>query len=285
MSSENFQPVDVVVVGAGNAAACAALAARQGGASVLMVDSAPASQSGGNTRYTAGAMRVVFNGVDDLVKLLPDLTEDERTNVDFGSYSEQEYFEDMARVTQYRADPDLVDTLVRNSFPTMVWMREQGVRFQPSYGRQAFKVDGRFKFWGGLAVEAWGGGEGLVELEHKACQREGVRLVYEAAAQSLIVDEHGAVTGIRIRHEGRVHEVAAKAVVLAAGGFQANTEWRARYLGVNWDLAKVRGNEIQHRRRYPHGARHRRHALRALVGLSCRGLGPQRSPVRRPGGR
>ena len=98
-------------VGAGNAAACAALAARDGGASVLMIDAAPQSQSGGNTRYTAGAMRVVFNGVDDLVQLMPDLTEDERTNVNFGTYTDQQYFDDMARVTQYRADPDLVELL------------------------------------------------------------------------------------------------------------------------------------------------------------------------------
>src|SRR5665648_236857 len=129
MVSERFGPVDVVVVGAGNAAACAALAARERGASVLMIDSAPASQSGGHTRYTAGAMRVVFNGVDDLVQLMPDLTEEERTNADFGSYTDQQYFEDMARVTQYRADPDLVEALVRNSFPTLVWMQRQGVRF------------------------------------------------------------------------------------------------------------------------------------------------------------
>ena len=244
MGSETFEAVDVVVVGAGNAAACAALAAREGGASVLMVDAAPESQSGGNTRYTAGAMRVVFNGVDDLVALMPDLTEDERANVNFGSYTAQEYFEDMARVTQYRADPELVEVLVTNSFSTLAWMQTKGVRFQPSYGRQAFKVDGKFTFWGGLAVEAWGGGEGLVELEHKACRREGIRLVYQATAQSLIVDEHGAVTGIKLRHDGRVHAVPAKAVVLAAGGFQANAEWRAKYLGPNWDLAKVRGTKF-----------------------------------------
>ncbi len=239
-----FDPVDVIVVGAGNAAACAALAAREQGASVLMVEAAPEKESGGNSRYTAGAMRVVFNGVDDLVKLMPDLTEDERINVEFGTYSAQEYFEDMARVTQYRADPELVEVLVNNSLPTLEWMAGKGVRFQPSYGRQAFKVDGRFKFWGGLAVEAWGGGEGLVDLEHQACRREGIGLVYQASAQSLMLDEHGAVRGAQVRHGGRVHEVSAKTVVLAAGGFQANAEWRAKYLGPNWDLAKVRGTKF-----------------------------------------
>ncbi|HEX2886787.1 FAD-binding protein, partial [Vineibacter terrae] len=159
---------DVLVVGAGNAAACAALAAREHGARVVMLEAAPEDDSGGNSRYTAGAMRVVFNGVDDLAQLY-DLTDDERRNVDFGVYTADQYLDDLMRVTQYRSDPELAEMLVEQSFPTMRWMRSKGVRFQPSYGRQAFKVDGRYKFWGGLAVEAWGGGPGLVELEHKAC--------------------------------------------------------------------------------------------------------------------
>ncbi len=244
MSQELFGTPDVVVVGAGNAAACAALAARESGAEVLMLEAAPQAESGGNTAYTAGAMRVVFNGVDDLVQLMPDLSESERTDVDFGSYSRDQYFDDMARVTNYRADPDLVGLLVDNSFDTLRWMAGKGVRFQPSYGRQAFKVDGRFKFWGGLAVEAWGGGPGLVELEHKACQREGIRIVYEAPATSLLTDADGNVCGVKARHGGRTYDIPAKAVVLAAGGFESNSEWRARYLGPNWDLAKVRGTKF-----------------------------------------
>jgi tricarballylate dehydrogenase len=239
-----FGAADVVVVGAGNAAACAALAARESGASVLMLEAAPESESGGNSRYTAGAMRVVFDGVDDLVQLMPDLTDDERANVDFGSYSQQQYFDDMARITQYRADPDLVDTLVRQSFPTLLWMREKGVRFQPSYGRQAFKVDGRFKFWGGLAVEAWGGGPGLVELEHKTCRRDGIAVHYESPAVNLLVNDRGEIRGVQARQQGRVYDIPARAVVLAAGGFESNAEWRARYLGPNWDLAKVRGTRF-----------------------------------------
>jgi tricarballylate dehydrogenase len=241
VGDDTFAPVDVVVVGAGNAACCAALAARERGASVLMVEAAPEDQSGGNSRYTAGAVRTVFDGVDDLVRLMPDLTDAERTEVDFGRYTAEQFFDDMARVTNYRADPDLVEILVRESLPTLEWMRSHGVRFQPSYGRQAFKVDGRFRFWGGLAVETWGGGPGLVELEHRACARAGVRLVYEAAARSLVTDDDGAVVGLAVRHGGRTHRVACRSVVLACGGFESNAEWRARYLGPSWDLARVRG--------------------------------------------
>jgi tricarballylate dehydrogenase len=238
---DDFQ-VDVLVVGAGNAAACAALAARETGASVAMLEAAPEAERGGNSTYTAGAMRVVFHGVDDLVQLY-DLTEDEKRDVDFGSYSADEYLDDMGRVTNYRCDPELTDILIGRSFETMKWMRSKGVRFQPSYGRQAFKVNGKYKFWGGLAVEAWGGGPGLVDLEHKAAVKAGIPIHYETAAVSLI-EEDGVVRGIIARHKGRKVKIGAKAVVLACGGFESNAEMRTRYLGPTWDLAKVRGTRF-----------------------------------------
>ncbi len=122
---------DVVVIGGGNAALCAALAAAEEGAKVMVLECAPESERGGNSRYTAGAMRVMFEGVDDLKQVM-DLSEEEIANTDFGSYSFDDYFDDMARVTRYRANPDLVETLIRESHGTMVWMRQKGVRFQPS---------------------------------------------------------------------------------------------------------------------------------------------------------
>src|SRR5258706_4467930 len=239
MMDANFGNPYVMVVGAGNAAECAAFAEGEGGSSVIMLESARIEECGGNSRYTAGAMRVVFNGVSDLVQLY-DLTDDEKKNVDFGTYTEEQYFDDMGRITNYRTDPDLCEILVKRSFETMVWMRKKGVKFQPSYGRQAFKVDGRFKFWGGLAVETWGGGPGLIELEHKACEREGIPIHYETPAIGLITD-HNGVKGVPARSGGRTLAIRAKSVLLACGGFESNAEMRARYLGPNWDLAKVRG--------------------------------------------
>ncbi|MGH6944974.1 MAG: FAD-dependent tricarballylate dehydrogenase TcuA [Geminicoccaceae bacterium] len=237
------QPVDVVVVGAGNAALCAALAAAEEGASVLVLERAPEEERGGNTRFTAGAIRCAYDGVDDLRALMPDLTEEEFAGTDFGTYTEDQFFEDMARVTEYRADPELVDLLVRKSRPTLRWLREKGVRFQPIWGRQAFKVGGRFKFWGGLTVEAWGGGPGLVEALLAAAAKNGIRVAYGARAVALLADDEG-VHGLRVRHRGKTHEVRGRAVVLACGGFEANAEWRTRYLGPGWDLAKVRGTRF-----------------------------------------
>lgn len=231
---------DVIVVGAGNAAMCAALAARENGADVVVLERAPKHERGGNSAFTAGAIRFAYNGIDDLLKVMPDLTPEEIENTDFGTYTEEQFYEDMLRVTQYRTDPELANVLVSKSLETVIWLKNKKVRFKPLYGRQAFKIDNKFKFWGGLTVEVVGGGPGLVNAEHEAAEREGVRVIYNAEAKQLIHDDDG-VHGVRARIDGKTTEIYGKAVVLACGGFQANTEMRTAYLGPSWDLAKVRG--------------------------------------------
>src|SRR6201988_245510 len=103
---------DVIMVGAGNAATCAALSAREQGASVLMIEVAPEDQRGGNSAFTGGAFRVVYHGGEDLARLIPDMNETELGDVDFGTYTEEQYFDDMGRLTQYRCDPDLTEILI-----------------------------------------------------------------------------------------------------------------------------------------------------------------------------
>ena len=234
---------DVIVVGAGNAALCAALAAAERKVSVLVLERAPEDEAGGNSRFTAGAFRCVYNGVDDLRVLMPDLTDEEVARSDFGSYIEEKFFDDMGRVTEYRTDPDLCELLVKRSKETLLWMRDKGIRFQPIWGRQAYKIGGRFKFWGGLTVEAWGGGPGLVDALSKIARENSVAIVYGARATSLIADDDG-IKGVRVKHAGKTVEVRSKCAVLAAGGFQANAEMRTCYLGPLWELAKVRGTRF-----------------------------------------
>src|SRR5580658_8533058 len=212
---------DVVVVGAGNAALAAALAAREGGARVVVLERAPEAERGGNSRFTAGAIRTVYNGVADLKKLIPDLTEPEIARTDFGTYTREQFYDDMARVTQYRANPDLVEMLVERSLDTLVWLRGKGVKFLPAYGRQAFKSGDKTRFWGGLTVEASGGGPGLVEALHGAARREGIDILYGTRAMSLIV-ERGRVLGAVARRRATAFDIAAQAVILACGGFEAN---------------------------------------------------------------
>ncbi|MDA1325157.1 MAG: FAD-dependent tricarballylate dehydrogenase TcuA [Proteobacteria bacterium] len=234
---------DVIVVGAGNAAGCAALAAKDAGAEkVVMLERAPEDEAGGNTRFTAGAMRVVYDGVEDIQKLV-ELSDQEIEDTDFGTYTKDQFFDDLFRVTEYRTDPDMAEILVTRSLETLTWMRSKGIRFVPIYGRQAFKIDGKFKFWGGLTVETNGGGPGLYESLQQITKREGIETLFESRALDLIMDGV-KVRGVRVKQGDKIVDMKAKAVVMASGGFQANPEWRTRYLGPGWDLAKIRGTRF-----------------------------------------
>jgi len=234
---------DVIVVGAGNAATCAALAAREGGASVVQLEVSPEHWRGGNSAFTGGAWRIVYHGFDDLARLIPDISDHELANVDVGTYTPEQYYDDMGRLTEYRSDPDLTEILITRSFETGVWMRQQGVRFQLGLGRQAFRVDGKFKFWGGLACHIWGGGKELIKALGARADRAGIPVFHDTPAVALLQGDRG-VAGVRVRRQGRLVDLRARAVVLACGGFEANAEMRARYLGPGWDLAKVRGSRF-----------------------------------------
>jgi tricarballylate dehydrogenase len=127
--------LDVIVVGAGNAATCAALAAREAGAKVLMLEVAPEAARGGNSCFTGGAFRVVYHGVEDLARLIPDMNETELKDVDVVAHTEEQYFDGTGRLTQYRCDPS-TEILIRRSRDGAMDARE-GVRFQLGLGRQA----------------------------------------------------------------------------------------------------------------------------------------------------
>ena len=188
-------------------------------------------------------MRFAYDGLEQYSQVVPELTDTDRTTVDFGAYTEDQFFDDMFRVTQHRCDPDLTEILVRRSRETLVWMRSKGVRFQPSLGRQAFKVGGKFKFWGGVACEVTGGGPGLIDMLHRAAERASIEVLFETRMTRLEIDAHG-ICGVQIDQLGWRKSIRTQAVVLACGGFESNTEMRARYLGPDWDLAKVRGTRF-----------------------------------------
>lgn len=229
-----------MIVGGGNAALCAALSAREHGASVLVLERAPQEQRGGNTAYTGGGFRMVHSGVETVKSVVPDLSQGEIEATDFGEYTAEQYLDDLGRVTRWHCDPDLAETLVRQSTETVQWLHGRGVRFVPRFGRYAFRHQGKFKFFGGTVVEAVGGGRGLVQAEYIAAERHGVEIRYGAQATALLRGRAG-VHGVRIVVDGVEETVSCRGVVLACGGFEANREWRTRYLGPGWDMAKVRG--------------------------------------------
>ena len=234
----------VVVVGAGNAGLSAALAAAERGASVLVLEKAPLHLRGGNTYFTGGLFRFAYDGLEDILALVPGISDGEKSAMDVGSYQQSDFYSDVMRVTEGLSDPELVQILADQSYATMTWLKESGVPWVPAYGRQAFRQEGIHRFWGGLVLEAVGAGKGLSDRLFELVERAGVGLAYETKATGLLVDNRGQVTGLSIRDPQGFRDLPADSVVLACGGFEANAEMRARYLGPGWELAKVRGTRF-----------------------------------------
>ena len=233
---------DVVIVGAGNAALTAALAARENGATVLVLEKAPEHEKGGNSYFTAGGFRFCYDNIDDVATdVLTDLSEVERQQIVLPNHDRNVFYNTLMKVTRHQANEDMAWRLIDNSRPTMVWLRQHGIRFIPMFGRQSFLVDGKHHFYGGVNIEAVGGGAGLVEAELQRVHQLGCEIRYNTAATRLIQDNDRRITGLEISGPDGYETISARAIVLACGGFESNPEMRARYLGPGWDLARVRG--------------------------------------------
>ena len=227
---------DVIVVGSGNAALCAGIAALEGGADVLMIEKAPEALRGGNSAYTAGAMRFVYDGRDDLLPLLSDPDDERLERTEFGAYTARTFERDLLSFNGGRPLSVEQRALIDGSYATMRWLAGHGLTFEPIWSRQSFERDGRIVFWGGLTLASENEGVGLVEREIAAFRRMGGRIRYETPARDLIV-ENGRVVGV----ETDDGPLRARAVVLAAGGFEASAEARDAWMGGPWEAAKVRG--------------------------------------------
>ncbi|HXV81284.1 MAG TPA: FAD-dependent oxidoreductase, partial [Candidatus Binatia bacterium] len=239
MAGETY---DVIVVGAGNAGLTAALAARQQETRVLLLDKCPKAVRGGNTRFSGGGFRFTYNSLDDLRPMLPDLTDEEAAKMDVGSYANTAFFDDIMQVTEYAADKKLTNILVDQSYPTARWLTDMNVKWILSTSTHAVKTGGKIKFPSGRVISVNDGGLGLVETLFPTAENKGVEIFSEARANGLIVDDKGKVGGVRVQTRAGTADFHGRAVVLAAGGFEANPEMRARYLGTGWDLVKVRGS-------------------------------------------
>src|ERR1044071_714631 len=233
---------DVIVIGAGNAGLAAALAAQQQQTRVLLLDKCPKAARGGNTRFSGGGFRFTYNSLDDMRPMLSALTDEEAAKMEVGTYTSAEFFEDVMQVTEYAADKKLTHILVDRSYATARWLTDMDVKWILSTSTHAVKMGGKIKFPSGRVISINDGGLGLVEMLFPTAEKKGIEIVYEAKANGLIVDEKGRVAGVRAQTKEGLVEFHGRAVVLAAGGFEANPEMRARYLGQGWDLVKVRGS-------------------------------------------
>jgi len=195
---------------------CAALTAREAGASVTVLECAPRDYRGGNSRHTRN-MRAMHEAPTDV------LTD---------AYTEEEYFSDLWRVTGGKTDEALARIVIRESPRAMAWMKTYGVRFQPSLGGTLHL--------GRTNAFFLGGGKALMNTYYQAAQRQGICVFYEAEVTSLILRDGRFESGVAaIAGHGR--EFRAKAVVVASGGFEANLEWLKEAWGPAAENFIVRG--------------------------------------------
>src|SRR4051795_3987109 len=210
----------------------AAHAARERGARVLVLEKADREWAGGNSAFTAGAIRIAHGGLADLGDILEGIDDELAAKTDLEPYTTDEFRADMRRVTLGRGDEAMARILVDDSGAAVRWLHGRGLRFRLMYERQSYEVERRHRFWGGLAVGTVDGGEGLMAQHFAAAERTGIEVRHEVAVVDLVRDEAGAVTGVVVRSpDGGSKRVTAPAVVLAAGGFEAAPRLRRAHPG------------------------------------------------------
>ncbi|MEM9208671.1 MAG: FAD-dependent oxidoreductase, partial [Pseudomonadota bacterium] len=227
----------VIVVGSGSAALCAGIAALDSGAVVIMFEKATALEAGGNSRYTAGAMRFAYEGRDAILALLADPDDERIGATDFGAYPQEKFASDLLQFNAGEPLNDLQKKLIEDSYPTVQWLSRHGVRFDPIYSRQTFEKEGRYVFWGGLTLEARGEGVGLVDAELAEFGRLGGVIHYESECTRLVT-EAGRVTGVMVSSPSGERFEPCDAAVLACGGFEASRTMREELMGAEWGTAK-----------------------------------------------
>ncbi|TPX16267.1 uncharacterized protein E0L32_003916 [Thyridium curvatum] len=234
---------DVIVAGSGNAGFSAAISAAQSGARhVLLVDKCPEEWAGGNTYFTAGAYRTAHDGLLDLLPIVNNVSREQAAKIELGPYTERDFQQDLDKVCVGRSDPELAKALVSESNDAVKWLAENGIRFQLSFNRQAYEVNGKIKFWGGLSLKTEDGGKGLIADHQAAANRHGVRCLWSTALVGIAPPKRqGGDVLVTVRQGGVDHRIFTKGVILAAGGFESNSQLRSQFLGPGWDMAMVRG--------------------------------------------
>lgn len=232
---------DILVVGSGNAGFSAAIAAKQAGAkNVVLIDKCPEPWAGGNSYFTAGAYRTVHEGLEDILPLVKNVSEEQAGKILLEPYTCGNFEDDLKRVCAGRTDPRLAKALISESNSAVKWLAQLGVEFHLSFNRQAYEIDGKIKFWGGLCLKTADGGKSLITDLRRAAQRAGVQVFWSTPFISVGRDCDTGLLNAVVRN-GKSTTISVKAVIFAAGGFEANARLRSAYLGPGWDMALIRG--------------------------------------------
>ncbi len=240
MPNTEVENVDVVVVGAGSAAMAAAIACRQNGAErVVLLEKAPEPEFGGNPRFSHSGFRWVQTGKEELRPFLPDFTDEEYEKLQFEPYTEEQFHSHISRVTRGRMDPDLQNLLIGESNAALHWLLDSGLKFAPDTGQM--EIEGKIHFEPGYTVHPKEGGIGQLLQLREISLGMGIEIRYESRVSGLLGNMH-EITGVHVVSAEKEYDIVAKATFLCAGGFQASPEKRARYLGPNSSLMKIRGS-------------------------------------------
>ena len=226
----------IIIVGSGNAALSAGIASLEKGAEVTIFEKANKKMAGGNTKYTAGAMRFSYENGDQLIDLLDNPNDERLKDTDFGSYTQEKFKKDLLNFNDGRPLSWEQEILVSKSLETIQWLSSHDVKFEPIYSRQSFIKEGKHIFWGGLTLASENEGVGLFNQELSAFLSLGGKIFYESAVTDLFFKDN-VVKGIYIGDD----KIESDAVILASGGFEANDDLRKSFIGANWLKAKVRG--------------------------------------------
>lgn len=233
---------DVIIVGAGNAALCAAISAKEQGLHVLVVERGEENKRGGNSFFTDGAIRCAYDNIEKLQGIIPELTDDRLKEIAMPTYKIEDFYTDLMRVTEEESDKTLAQMLVTQSFDTIQWMHQHGVKFELNEN-QAFEQDGKLTFWGGLPIKTHKKGIGLIEALFNRVEELGGNVIYESRVINLL-QENGRIQGIEIEKPDSTRvKINSRSVILACGGFEANKDMRVKFLGEEWEHAVVRGTE------------------------------------------
>jgi tricarballylate dehydrogenase len=232
---------DVVVIGGGSAAFDAAVAAKECGAErVVMLEKAPEDEYGGNARYSGTGFRFWHHGAEEIRGLVPDIDDDYFNSLEIPPYTREEFSADLNRMTLGRMDPALARTLVHESNAAIHWMQDAGIRWELL--KEHAKVGNKRFFERGIAIHVAGGGVGLLEQWRRIAERLGIEIRFSSPVGAIHGNMH-RVEGVRVCGAETDYDIAARAVIACAGGFQASSEMRARYLADNADFVKVRGSK------------------------------------------